>query len=108
MVSRYFLRSTCYTSKFVDPGDILIVCLYVDDLISTGNNLRIIAKFKEAMISYFEMTNLGLMSYFLGIEVIQQDDGIYISQKKYVDNILKKFKTNFHISSREVDANKGK
>ena len=79
MVSRYFLRSTCYTSKFVDPGDILIVCLYVDDLIFTGNNSKLIVEFKEAMISCFEMTNLGLMSYFFGIEVNQRDDGIFIS-----------------------------
>lgn len=51
-----------------------------------------IAKFKEAMISYFEMTSLALMLYFLDIEVIQQDDEIFISQKKYVDDIMEKFK----------------
>ncbi|XLT27854.1 hypothetical protein HN873_059146, partial [Arachis hypogaea] len=77
--------------KFVEPGDILIVCLYVDDLIFTGNNLKIIAEFREAMIKHFEMTDMGLMSYFLGIEVVQRDDGIFISQKKYANDILKKF-----------------
>ncbi|XP_027082500.1 uncharacterized mitochondrial protein AtMg00810-like [Coffea arabica] len=51
-----------------------------------------VAKFKEAMIKQFEMTDMGLMSYFLGIEVFQPDNGIFISQKKYADNILKKFK----------------
>lgn len=51
-----------------------------------------IAKFKEAMISYFEMTSLALMLYFLDIEVIQQDDEIFISQKKYVGDIMEKFK----------------
>ncbi|XP_071933176.1 uncharacterized mitochondrial protein AtMg00810-like [Coffea arabica] len=44
------------------------------------------------MISQFEMTDLGLMSYFLGIEVHQLDDGIFISQRKYASDILKKFK----------------
>ena len=51
-----------------------------------------IVEFKEAMVSCFEMTNLGLMSYFLSIEVYQQDDKIFISQRKYANNILKKFK----------------
>ena len=51
-----------------------------------------IAECREAMISYFEMIDLGLMSYFLGIKVIQQDNEIFISQKKYVGDILKKFK----------------
>lgn len=49
-------------------------------------------KFKETMISCFEMTNLGLMSYFFGIEVVQQNDKKIISQKKYAGDILKKFK----------------
>nr|KYP70017.1 Retrovirus-related Pol polyprotein from transposon TNT 1-94 [Cajanus cajan] len=78
--------------KSVDLDNILIVCLYVDDLIFTGNNPKMIAEFREAMVKCFEMTDLGLMSYFLGIEVIQQDDGIFISQKKYAADILKKFK----------------
>ncbi|XP_070036103.1 uncharacterized mitochondrial protein AtMg00810-like [Nicotiana tomentosiformis] len=43
------------------------------------------------MISQFEMTHLGLMSYFLGIEVSQLDNGIFISQKKYTGDILKRF-----------------
>ena len=44
------------------------------------------------MIRCFEMTDLGLMSYFLDIEVVQHNDGIFISQKKYASDILKKFK----------------
>jgi len=78
--------------KFIDPGDVLIVCLYVNDLIFTGNNSKMIAEFREAMIRCFEMTDLSLMSYFLGIEVVQQKGGIFISQKKYASDILKKFK----------------
>ena len=52
-------------------GDILIMCLYVDDLITTANNLKLITEFKEMMISQFEITNMGLMSYFLGFWVIK-------------------------------------
>ena len=48
--------------------------------------------FKEVMKQQFEMTNLGLMSYFLGIEVQKANDGIFISQKNYALDILKQFK----------------
>jgi hypothetical protein len=73
-------------------GDVIIVCLYVDDLIFTGNNSRLLAEFKENMSTQFEMTDMGLMSYFLGIELKQTNEGIFISQKKYAADILKKFK----------------
>jgi hypothetical protein len=48
---------------------ILIVCLYVDDMIYTGN--LELTNFKHAMQSEFEMTDLGIIKYFLGIEVHQ-------------------------------------
>jgi hypothetical protein len=48
--------------------------------------------FRPAMKNEFEMTDLGLMKYFLGIEVDQSDHGIFISQQKYVADVLKKFK----------------
>ena len=70
----------------------LIVSLYVDDLIYTGNNLEMIKEFKEDMMKTFEMTDLGLMNYFLGIEVKQQEDDIFISQKKYIEALLNNFK----------------
>ncbi|KAK2983651.1 hypothetical protein RJ640_023185 [Escallonia rubra] len=73
-------------------GDIAIVCLYVDDLIFTSNNLKFLSEFREDMIAQFEMTDIGLMSYFLGTEVKQTNKGIFISQKKYARDILKKFK----------------
>ncbi len=79
---------TLYT-KMNEQGEILIVCLYVDDLIFTGD--LSIDIFKVAMKKEFEMTNLGLMRYFLGIEVNQNDKGIFISQSKYANVILKRF-----------------
>ncbi|KAG6417899.1 hypothetical protein SASPL_120096 [Salvia splendens] len=60
----------------------LIVSLYVDDLIYAGNNEEMIKEFKEAMMKSFEMTDLGQMHYFLGIEVNQDEKGIFISQEK--------------------------
>ena len=78
--------------KTNDYGDLLILCLYVDDVIFTGSNLKMIGDFKHIMMKEFEMTDLGLMSYFLGIEVIQGDDGIFIHQRKFATEFLKKFK----------------
>ena len=49
--------------------DILLFALYVDDLIFMGNNDQLIAEFRSIMTREFEMTNLGLMRYYLGIEV---------------------------------------
>ena len=56
--------------KVNNQGKVLIVCIYVDDLIFTRNFS--IELFKSTMKKEFEMTNLGLMKYFLGIEVSQQ------------------------------------
>ena len=78
-----------YTKQ--DNGNILLVCLYVDDLIFTGNNPRMFEDFKKAMAREFEMTDIGLMSYYLGIEVKQSKEGIFISQEGYAKEVLKRF-----------------
>jgi hypothetical protein len=70
-------------------GKILIVCLYVDDMIYTGN--LELTNFKHDMQSEFEMTDLGIMKYFLGIEVDQSTKGIFVCQKKYAVDIIKRF-----------------
>ena len=61
----------------------------MDDLIFIGNYQQMFENFRETMKQQFEMIDLGLMSYFLGIEVQQMDDGIFISQKMYALDILK-------------------
>jgi len=76
----------------VAEGNILIVVLYVDDPIFTGNSDLFIVDFKEAMKNEFEMTDLGLLKYFLGIEVKQIEHGIFISQTNYAKQIVKRFK----------------
>ncbi|KAJ7976200.1 Retrovirus-related Pol polyprotein from transposon TNT 1-94 [Quillaja saponaria] len=77
--------------KAHEKGDVLFVCLYVDDLIFTGNNPIMFEDFKKAMTYEFEMTDMGLMSYYLGFEVKQNDGGIFISQEVYAKDVLKKF-----------------
>jgi len=75
-----------YTKKEKN-GDFLLVCLYVDDLIFTGNNARMIQEFKDFMIREFAMTDIGLMSYYLGIEVKHEEKGIFISFSKSLRKI---------------------
>ncbi|XP_026378578.1 uncharacterized protein LOC113273018 [Papaver somniferum] len=70
---------------------ILIVSLYVDDLIFTGNDVHMIEQFKREMMMKYEMSDMGLVKYFLGIEVHQSEDGVFISQSKYSEKVLKKF-----------------
>ncbi|GKU89839.1 hypothetical protein SLEP1_g3924 [Rubroshorea leprosula] len=77
--------------KFGDGGKLIIVCLYVDDLIYTGNDFGMLEKFKQSMKLEFDMTNLGLLHYFLGLEVVQSDFGIFVFQKKYVQEVLDRF-----------------
>lgn len=55
-------------------GKILIVSLYVDDLIFTGNDELMFAEFNNSMLREFDMTDLGRMRFFLGIEVLQRSD----------------------------------
>ena len=62
----------------VESGKVLIFFLYVDDLIFTKNDNFLIGEFKEAMKNEFEMTNLCLLEYFLGIEVKKMHDDILI------------------------------
>eukprot|EP00253_Pinus_taeda_P019954 PITA_19954 len=72
-------------------GKILIVVLYVDDVIFTGNDDYLIKNFKSVMKEEFEITDMGLLRYFLGIEVDQNENGIFISQVKYVNEVLGRF-----------------
>jgi len=68
------------------------VYLYVDDLIFTMSCEKMIVEFKDVITSQFEITNLGLMSYFLGLEVKHANDGIFISIQKYANDILNRLK----------------
>ncbi|GKV03630.1 hypothetical protein SLEP1_g15904 [Rubroshorea leprosula] len=69
----------------------LLISLYVDDLLITGSNLQSLQYFKFEMMKEFEMSDLGQMSYFLGMEITQMDGGIFVSYQKYALNVLKKF-----------------
>ena len=84
-------EATLYLKQGNNEVD-LIVSLYVDDMLVTGSNEELMEKFKIEMQEIFEMSDLGIMNYFLGMEIQQCSKGIFISQKKYACDILKKFK----------------
>lgn len=66
----------------------LIVGVYVDDLVITGGNPRDISTFKEEMKATFKMSDLGLLRYYLGLEVTQMGSGITVCQSAYAAKIL--------------------
>jgi hypothetical protein len=75
-----FTRSLSESTLYVKgaEGQILVVSLYVDDLLITGSCREQIDKFKEEMKSVFEMTDLGGMTFFLGMQIFQKQNEIFL------------------------------
>ena len=67
---------------------ITLLILYVDDMIITGDDITGISELKKSLSQHFEMKDLGRLSYFLGLEVLSDSDGYYLSQAKYASDIL--------------------
>jgi len=88
-----FVKSLSESTLYIkgNQANSIVISLYVDDLLVTGSNAKLIQQFKDDMLQVFEMTDLGEMTYFLGMEVKQNDGEIFISQRKYAKEILKKF-----------------
>jgi hypothetical protein len=80
--------SNLYFKVMNDEPDILL--LYVDDLFLNGEE-NIIIDCKKKLVAEFEMKYLGLMHYFLGLEVLQSPEKIFLNQGKYAVEILKMF-----------------
>lgn len=72
-----------------DKDTLLIIAIYVDDLFVTGNSVKEIKEFKRSMSQQFEMSDLGMLTYYLGMEVEQSPRGITIKQEAYALRILK-------------------
>lgn len=82
-------EATLYTKKA--NHELLIISLYVDDVLLTGSNVELMENFKVEMKNHFEMSDLGLMTHFLGIEVLQSRQGIFTCQENYIKKVLEKF-----------------
>eukprot|EP00253_Pinus_taeda_P006766 PITA_06766 len=96
-IDKYFTRLG-FTKSEVDAnlyhiimkGKPLIIVLYVDDLILIGD-YQLIMSCKEDLAREFEVKYMGLMHYFLGMEVWQKDGELFVSQRKYANEILRRF-----------------
>ncbi|GJT29006.1 putative ribonuclease H-like domain-containing protein [Tanacetum coccineum] len=72
-------------------GDILLVQVYVDDIIFSSTKKELCIAFEKLIKDKFQMSSMGELIFFLGLKVKQKNDRIFISQDKYVAEILRKF-----------------
>ncbi|GJU08232.1 putative ribonuclease H-like domain-containing protein [Tanacetum coccineum] len=93
LLSNGFKRGKIDQTLFIkkQKGDILLVQVYVDDIIFGSTNKELCTGFEKLMKDKFQMSSMGELTFFLGLQVQQKEDGIFISQDKYVAEILKKF-----------------
>ncbi|GKC55140.1 putative ribonuclease H-like domain-containing protein [Tanacetum coccineum] len=88
-----YKRGTIDKTLFIrrNKKDIMLVQVYVDDIIFGSTNKSWCDEFEALMQSRFQMSSMGELTFFLGLQVKQNKEGIFISQDKYVAEILKKF-----------------
>ncbi|GJT63058.1 putative ribonuclease H-like domain-containing protein [Tanacetum coccineum] len=93
LLQHNYRRGTIDKTLFIkkDSRDILLVQVYVDDIIFGSTNKAWCDDFEVLMKGEFEMSAMGEMNFFLGLQVKQLPDGIFISQDKYVKDMLTKF-----------------
>nr|GEV07591.1 hypothetical protein [Tanacetum cinerariifolium] len=97
-LSKYLLTNS-FQSGTIDQtlfirkhrGDFILVQVYVDDIIFGSSNLQLCREFEALMHEKFQMSAMGELNFFLGLQVLQKKDGNFLSQDKYVGDILKKF-----------------
>ncbi|KAK6153338.1 hypothetical protein DH2020_012977 [Rehmannia glutinosa] len=77
--------------RIQDGESILLVQIYVDDIIFGSTNKELCDKFSNLMQGKFEMSMMGELTFFLGLQVKQLNDGTFISQTKYTRDLMKKF-----------------
>nr|GEU55818.1 retrovirus-related Pol polyprotein from transposon TNT 1-94 [Tanacetum cinerariifolium] len=88
-------------------GDILLVQVSVDDIIFDYTNKDLCKAFEKLMKDKFQMSSMGELTFFLGLQVKQKKDGIFINQDKYVAKILRKFGlTDRKLASTPIDTKK--
>jgi len=83
-------EATLYTRSDLE-GNLIIVSIYVDDIVYTSSSERLLSEFKREMMQRYEMSDLGLLHHFLGMGILQTDQGVFIHQGKYAKSLLSKF-----------------
>ncbi|GKE06812.1 putative ribonuclease H-like domain-containing protein, partial [Tanacetum coccineum] len=93
LLENRFQRGQIDKTLFIkrDQGDILIVQVYVDDIIFGSTKKKLCTEFEKMMHKKFLISSIGELTFFLGLQVKQKENRIFISQDKYVTEILKKF-----------------
>ncbi|GKA67430.1 putative ribonuclease H-like domain-containing protein [Tanacetum coccineum] len=88
-----YRRGTIDKTLFIkkNKNDIMLVQVYVDDIIFSSTKRSWCDEFEALIKCRFQMSSMGELTFFLGLQVKQKEDGIFISQDKYVAEILKKF-----------------
>ncbi|GKC99510.1 uncharacterized mitochondrial protein-like protein [Tanacetum coccineum] len=84
------INKTLFIKRY--KGDVLLVQVYVDDIIFGSTKKELCNAFEKLMHEKFQMSSMGELAFFLGLQVRQKKDDIFICQDKYVDEILKKFR----------------
>nr|GEV82818.1 retrovirus-related Pol polyprotein from transposon TNT 1-94 [Tanacetum cinerariifolium] len=94
LLQNHFFKGTTDPTLFIRcfDNDILVVHVYVDDILFGSTHLRYTQVFFDLMKSRFEMSMMGEMKFFLGLQVNQSSCGIFINQSNYVLEILKKYR----------------
>ena len=69
----------------------LLVQIYVDDIIFSATNVSLCKEFTKCMYSKFEMSMIGELNFFLGLQIKQPKEGTFINQAKYIRDLLKRF-----------------
>ncbi|GKF32791.1 uncharacterized mitochondrial protein-like protein, partial [Tanacetum coccineum] len=95
LLTHNYRRGTIDKTLFIkkDSRDIILVQVYVDDTIFGSTKKAWCEEFEVLMKGEFEMSVMGELTFFVGLQVKQKPDGIFISQDKYVQDMLKKFDT---------------
>nr|GEX41396.1 retrovirus-related Pol polyprotein from transposon TNT 1-94 [Tanacetum cinerariifolium] len=90
LVSKGFSKGSIDPTLFITKhrGDILLVQIYVDDIIFGSTNPKLSKHFEKLMHSKFEISMMGELKFFLGIQINQSPRGIFINQAKYAQEIL--------------------
>nr|GEZ60127.1 retrovirus-related Pol polyprotein from transposon TNT 1-94 [Tanacetum cinerariifolium] len=88
-----FQKGSIDTTLFIKKKGkhIMLIQIYVDDIIFGSTNLKYCTKFSDLMVKRFEMSMMGEMKFFLGLQVNQFSNGIFINQSMYILDILKRF-----------------
>lgn len=84
-------KHAVYVKGLSEPNQVILY-VYMDDLLVRGSNKDELEKFKSSMENEFEMSYIRKLAYFLGMEIVNTRHGVFLHQKKYAEDNLKKFK----------------